>query len=366
VFLLGVALVACGKDPPAKENAPPITALPSAAATAKPAAPDAHASSAAPAAPSTTSAASSAPAANIVRSSRPTPLEWCKGDTGGIITTEPNTHRVVNVCRVTAVREWLLVVCPKDAGDDEGNSLGTYDRAVPGGGSMATADEIAAGPIPDAKDGVVISLRPGTKAKPTFFYRPSGHPEWTRDLTFSFELPEDARSLDDRRFGDTRERLPLLRPENLKRCESLEADLAAAKKREADEKAAKSAADDAKGQPDVEGMAPIPSDEAWAAEKDIVVTGSSALGCKTRLKDRWFWLRCEGKVVFSAVEVERGKRATQTKATVEKGTVTLVTPYVEETDLRAKLTFEGGEKFLHLRWPKGKQPFQVATVDGTR
>jgi hypothetical protein len=67
---------------------------------------------------------------------------------------------------------------------------------------------------------------------------------------------------------------------------------------------------------------------------------AGAVGCQTRLKDGWFWMRCEGKVAFSAVGVERGKRPTQTKAAVEGGAAR---PYVEETDLRARLAYEGGE-----------------------
>ena len=231
---------------------------------------------------------------------------------------------------------------------------------------MATIAEMEAGMGGSLgrTDAIVISLRPGTKANPTFIYRPLDHPEWTKDESFTLELPADAQGLEDRRFNGTD--WPKMSPRDTDHCAQIEASLKAEEKRIADEKAAAEAAEDAKILPDVEGLAAPPADEAFAHEKEVFVSGSGALGCKTKIIENWFWMHCEGKVKFSAIEIEKGKRQTQTKASVEDGVGKLLVPYVEETSLRAKLSYEGGEKFFKLKWPKGKRPFQVGKVDETR
>lgn len=264
------------------------------------------------------------------------------------------------------VREWVMVWCPMSGRRAGGVNLGNYDRALPGGGSMATDDEMATGMGGSLgmTDAIVVSLRPGTKAKPTFTYRPVEHPEWLKDESFTIELPENATGLEDRRFNGGP--WPTMRPRETSRCEQMEAELKAEAKRKADEKAAAEAAEDAKILSDVEGISAPPTDEAFANEKEVLVSGSGALGCKTKILDSWFWMRCEGKAKFTGIEIEKGKRQTQTKASVEEGVGKLLVPYVEETNLRAKLIFEGGEKFLKLKWPKGKRPFQVGKVDETR
>jgi hypothetical protein len=145
--------------------------------------------------------------------------------------------------------------------------------------------------------------------------------------------------------------------------------LAAKKAKAAEEtKASEEAklAEDARGLPDVEGLAPAPAEDVWLTQKEVVVSGSDALGCKTKAMDSWFWMRCDGKVKVTGVEVEKGRRATQTKAAAEEGAAKLLTPYVEGTDFRAKIVFEGGERFLKLRWPAGKRPYQAGTLSETR
>lgn len=360
------SLTACSKDPPAPgatpdpttAAAPPATAVTS-AAPAPPPAP-----TAAPTAAPATTASAAATASNIVRSGRPTPIEWCRAPIADITAQTYEDGDAIDPCQMIEVREWVMVWCPLNGRRVGGKNLGAYERALPGGGSMATEAELKAAGVP-TPDAVVISLRPGTKAKPAFTYRPLNHPEWIKDESFTIELPESAAGLDDRLFNGSR--WPSFRPrESTSDCEEMEAEIKAETKRKADEKAAAEAAEDAKILPDVEGLPAVPADEAFDKEKEVLVTGSGALGCKTKLVDSWFWMRCEGKVQFTGIEIEKGKRQTQTKASVEGGVGKLLVPYVEETNLRAKLAYEGGEKWLKLRWPKGKQPFQVGKVEDTR
>lgn len=355
-------IAACSKDPPPTPKPDPTTsvALPEASSAPAPIA------SAAPTAAPTTSSSATAPASNIVRSARPTPIEWCKAPIADITPSTYDEGDAIQPCQMVEVREWVLVWCPQSGRRAGGVNLGQYDRALPGGGSMATDDEMASGMESTLgfTDAIIISLRPGTKAKPTFTYRPLQHPEWLKDESFTIELPENATGLEDRRFNGGA--WPTMRQRDTSRCAQMEADLKAEAKRKADEKAAAEAAEDAKILPDVEGLAAAPADEAFANEKEVLVSGSGALGCKTKIVESWFWMRCEGKVKFTGIEIEKGKRQTQTKASVEEGVGKLLVPFVEETSLRAKLTFEGGEKFFKLKWPKGKRPFQVGKVEETR
>jgi len=353
-----VLLAACSKDPP-----PPAPAAPSAAPAAQAPAAEATPSADKPTpAPETSAAAPPEKPKNIVRSARPTPIEWCQAPIAKLGWEGHDEGDLVEACRMIEVREWVMIGCPEN-GRRSGKDLGRYDRALPGGGSMATDDERYAADL-GSPDAVVVSLRPGTKAKPAFTYRPSEHPEWIKDETFTLELPEDAGGLEDRLFNGSV--WPSFEPRDTARCEEMAAAAKVEAAAKAEEDAKARAAEDAKILPDVEGLAPTPADDAFAAEKEVLVTGSGAVGCKTKIVESWFWMRCEGKVKITGLDIEKGRRQTQTKSSAEEGVGKLLAPYVEGTDLRAKITYEGGEKFLRLRWPKGKRPFQVGIIGEAR
>lgn len=328
--------------------------------------PSATASAPAPSAVAPTAAPSAEPPKNIVRSGRPTPLEWCRaplvqiGKDAGVDGGSP--------CSMIEVREWVMLWCPESGDRQNGESLGRYDRAIPGGGSVANDDELAAAthsaPGGPPRDAVIVSLRPGTKAQPTFTYRPIEHPDWMRDESFEVSLPESARGLEDRRFGGGA--WPVFTPRDASACEALEAATKAeaeAKRAAADESRSK---EDARLLEDLAELPPPPEVAAFEAEKDVLVKGSSAMGCATRLIGPWFWMRCTGKVEIREIEIERGRRATQTSAKLEDGVATLLVPYVEGTDLRVRLVHAGGDRFFFLRWPKGPRPFEVGTFGATR
>lgn len=348
-------LAACGRDQATPDKTPPATA---AATTPAPA--TARAAPAITAAVTASASAAPSAAPSIVRSSRPTPREWCEAPVARLGYEGHEDGDYVSACKMIEVREWAMIWCPQNGRRVGNKHLGIYDRALPGGGSMATEEEVAAGARGEPNDAVVVSLRPGTRAKPSFTYRPIGHPEWLKDDSFSLELPEGAQGLSDRTFNGGK--WPEFEKRDNSRCEEMAAaEKAAIAAKKADKEKAQ-AADDAKVLDDVAGLAAAPAEEAWLAQKEVGVPGSGALGCKTKNIESWFWMRCEGKVKFSEVKIERGNRATQTKASLEDGVARLLVPYVEGTDLRVKLTYEGGERFLKLRWPTAKKPFQVAVI----
>ncbi|EYF03435.1 hypothetical protein [Chondromyces apiculatus] len=369
-------LASCTRDDP--KPAPPassaITAAPQPSAllpSAAPSSPPTSASSAAPAASS--AAAASPPAANITRSARPTPIEWCRAPIATLGYEGHDDGDTIYACKMIEVREWMMLWCPMSGARMNGKSLGSYDRALPGGGSMATPEEIEAATTSGAADAVIVSLRPGTKAKPSFIYRPADHPDWTRNESFTLELPATAQSLADRLWNGGP--WPTLEDRtDTSRCDTLEARTKAdADARKALEDKARAEADqaqateDAKGVPDLPDLAPPPADEAWTAQKEALVTGSDALGCKTKLLEPWFWLQCEGKTKLTAIDVEKGRHATQTRASAEAGVIKLLTPYVEGTDLRARLSTDDGDRFLKISWPKGKRrPFQTGSFTDKR
>ncbi len=360
-------IAACKSDPAPQPEAPAnttktaVTAAPQPKATASA---TVTAMATASVAPPPSASASASAATLPPRSARPTAKEWCEADLAVLGFEGHEGGEELAACKLLAVREWAMIWCPRN-GRRSGTNLGNYDHGVPGGGSMATSEELAAGPNGDAEDAVVVSFKPGTKAKPSFFYRPASHPEWIKDESFVLELPADATSLSQRRLNDAAWP-PMRSRAGDARCADIDAAAKAAAQKAADDKARQSVEEDAKGKPDVAGIEALPADDVWAAEREVNVSGSDALGCKTKVKDSWFWMRCEGKAAITAIEVEKGKRATQTTATVEGGVVKLTTPYVEETDLRAKLVTAGGDRFLKLKWLKGKRPAAAGSIGDSR
>jgi hypothetical protein len=117
---------------------------------------------------------------------------------------------------------------------------------------MATAEEIEAAVRGEAFDAVIVSLRPGTKAKPAFTYRPWEHPEWLRDDSYSLELPAAATSPAERRFNGGA--WPTFEARDTSPC------------------AQRVAAEEAEAAPppseiaDIAGQVPPPEEEAWLKE----------------------------------------------------------------------------------------------------
>jgi hypothetical protein len=274
-------------------------------------------------------------------------------------------------CRLSEVREWVMLWCPMSGLRSTGKELGIYDRALPGGGSMATEDEVYLGTQglhgSPPKDAVVVSLRPGTKAKPAFTYRPVENPTWLRDESFELELPAGATDLSERRFQGGAWPKTLNRgPSGTKLCDEIEKNQKSHSDAESKEREAAQLEADAKEVEDVAGLSEPPNEASWDAAKSALVTGSDALGCMTKIAPDWFFMRCSGKVELRGLAVEKGRRKTQTKATFSDGVATLLTPYVEGTDLRVRLDLADGARFLVVRWAPGKKPFEVGRFSDKR
>lgn len=337
------ALIGCGSDAAKPDlggsavpsGAPAVTA--SAPASAAP-------SATADARPTATASSDAAPAKQPPRTGRPSAAAWCRAPKLFVVSRPGDDEGGSSQgCAYIEVEEWIMVACPA------AYPLGTYTHAIPGGGSSATDEEILAGPAIGNTDAIVISLRPGTKASPLFGYRPLEHPDWMKNETFTFEMPSDGDELSDRILPTAIE----TQDRDTSDCGRFE-------------KAAPPPKEEPKEIDDVEGQPPVPDDAAWDTEKEALVPGSDALGCKTKVKDGWFRARCGGKVTFTAVEVERERHKTQTVATVTDGKLEILTPYVENTSFRAAITYEGGTKFFKLTWRPGKRPLEVGRFDADR
>lgn len=316
------------------------------------------------------SAVRSAAQAELPRSARPTPLEWCRAPVATLAAEGYYGGDMTYACRLSEVREWVMLWCPRSGLRSTGKDLGTYDRALPGGGSMATEDEVYLGTQGfdgDPKDAVVVSLRPGTKAKPAFTYRPAENPTWLRDESFELELPAGATDLSERRFqGGAWPKTVSRGPIRTQLCDEIDKKEKSHSDAESKQREAAQLEADAKEVDDVAGLSEPPNEAGWDAAKSALVTGSDALGCTTKIAPDWFFMRCGGKVEVRGLEVEKGRRKTQTKATFADGVATLLTPYVEGTDLRLRLDLADGARFLVVRWAPGKKPFEVGRFSEKR
>ncbi|MFO0658883.1 MAG: hypothetical protein U0165_03475 [Polyangiaceae bacterium] len=113
-------------------------------------------------------------------------------------------------------------------------------------------------------------------------------------------------------------------------------------------------------EPDNPGLS-LPKDDEWARAQEVSVPGSSALGCETKAMNGWFRMICKSAEAVTGAVVEKGRKATQSKVTIENGTLTIITPYVQGTDFKIRLRAGKDCSFL-LAWPAGPRPQQVATL----
>lgn len=301
--------------------------------------------SATPEQPAVASSASAGAGYAGPRTGRPSPEAWCRAPKRFVVAKDLREDGSASgSCAYIEVSEWIMVGCKGMATD-----LGTYTRAVPGGGSAASVDELAAVAQEEWSDAIVISLRPGTEAAPTFFYTPIGHPEWKRDRSLKFSLAKTATAYEQRSVPSTVDS-----GEQSQRSTD-PCDLLAKPKVEIP--AVPVDVDDVANQP------PVPDAAAWDPAKEVFFPGTDALGCKSKLVDSWFRVVCDGKIAIAKATAAKGKRKTQTTVTIEDGKLTLLTPYVETTDMLVQLETAGGGKLLKLRWAKGKQPYPIGTIE---
>jgi hypothetical protein len=100
----------------------------------------------------------------------------------------------------------------------------------------------------------------------------------------------------------------------------------------------------------------VPSLEEWNAVGEVTVKGSSALSCETKMVREWFRVSCRGKNdsggTPTTVKVTKGGGA-GTYAYAVGGVTSLVTPYIDGTDLEAVFSWTDKSHKLVLSWPKG-------------
>lgn len=107
----------------------------------------------------------------------------------------------------------------------------------------------------------------------------------------------------------------------------------------------------------------------WESEKrEVVVKGSSALGCETKLVRDWLRVRCSGLTDTNGaplfVRLTRGDFA-QSSTDIGEGTISLVVPYTEGIDVEYTFTFSDRDYRLTLRWPKGApRPTVLGVFEG--
>ena len=329
--------VACKSDPaPAPE---PNQAAQTATATAT----VATAATAAPSAPVTASAAATAEPARWHVSKRPTPLEWC---------TSANRGHLEHGCMYSNVREHWLVTCPSGLPGGKVEPPLDLKSMDPGAGRKAT--EAEAGALDSEQAAVMTFDRAGLVFEPTFHYGEIGKTGTTEYRSIKLRLPASATSAAAVELPPG-SALGMDGPPTPARIAWCEQHFGAAAARDA-------------GPPtpvtDIPDLGDPPAEEAWAAVREVTTKGSSALGCETKVLDRWFRMRCAGKATITAFEPTRGKRPTQTRITVAPERLELHTPYVEDTDFAAEVTTDQGKRRFTLSWPKGTpRPIEVARFE---
>lgn len=116
-----------------------------------------------------------------------------------------------------------------------------------------------------------------------------------------------------------------------------------------------------------------PAAADWETAKEVVVTGSTALGCETKRVRDWVRVQCAKpndsggtpvSVKLQKTEVIHGadvkNHRKNVKVTSDGDTPTLVAQYIDGADIEALFTWTDKEKVLVLWWPGGKpEPRQL-------
>ncbi len=121
---------------------------------------------------------------------------------------------------------------------------------------------------------------------------------------------------------------------------------------------------------DIEGRSRIPTLEEWRAVKEVTVKGSSGLNCETKMVREWFRVLCRGKNDTggkpTALRVMAGG-GPGTYHYVSGGVVSLVTPFVEGTQLKAVFSWTDKSHELALSWPPGApMPTIIGAFEGAK
>jgi hypothetical protein len=112
----------------------------------------------------------------------------------------------------------------------------------------------------------------------------------------------------------------------------------------------------------------VPTLEEWNAMKtEVTVKGSSALGCETKMVREYLRVSCRGKNdtggTPTQLRITRG--GAQAMTFVGKNVTSLVTPFVEGTELAVDFSWTDKSHRLEVSWPRRTpRPIVVGTFRG--
>ncbi len=118
------------------------------------------------------------------------------------------------------------------------------------------------------------------------------------------------------------------------------------------------------------GRSAIPSFREWDEQKrEVMVKGSSALGCETKMVREYLRVTCKGKNdsggAPAGIKMVRGSREAQSFAAV--GVISLILPVVEGTNFEAIFSWSDRSHPFTIKWPKGtKIPAVVGVFEGAK
>lgn len=106
------------------------------------------------------------------------------------------------------------------------------------------------------------------------------------------------------------------------------------------------------------GRSAVPTVAEWNAEtKEVGVKGSSKLNCETKMVREWLRVSCRGKNDTGGepkgVRITKGGGRGDTFTFASGGVASLVTPFVNGTDLAAEFEWTDKKMELVVSWPHG-------------
>lgn len=104
-----------------------------------------------------------------------------------------------------------------------------------------------------------------------------------------------------------------------------------------------------------EGRSFVPAAAEWTAAPEVLVKGSTALGCSTQIEREWLRVQCRRRRAsdgFGAIEVREGATPA-TMALRTPDALSLVTPMTIGAPITARFSFKKETHDLEIRWPAG-------------
>jgi len=103
----------------------------------------------------------------------------------------------------------------------------------------------------------------------------------------------------------------------------------------------------------------LPTAGEWnAVKEEVVVKGSSALGCETKMVREWLRISCRGKNDHGGspvgVSITKGGEGGNAMTFRDKGLVSLVMRFERGTSLEAMFFWTDRSHKLHANWPAGQ------------